>query len=241
VVGALEIGTLLDSSPAKISGGEKQRVGLARALMSGPELLLLDEPFSSLDGGLKTRVLPYLSRVRDQFQVPILYVTHDASDILALADEMILLDKGKVVSQGEPERVLGQDAVLARWVPRPIENLLVGKVESHAPEKGLTQVRVGEPLLWAPLLELSIGTQIQLDIPAGDILVALSYPQDVSARNILEGRLESIERSGESVLLKVWAGFPLWVRLTPDAVDHLGLLPGKRVFIVLKSSSIRCL
>ena len=240
VVEALEIRNLLDSSPQAISGGEKQRVGLARALMSGPNLLLLDEPFSSLDRGLKTRILPYLNRIRDQFHVPMLYVTHDASDILALGDEVIVLDRGKVVAQGEPERTLEQTHVLPQWVPRPMENLLQGEVESHFPEKGMTRIKVGETFLWAPLLDMSPGTRIQVDIPSEDILVALTPPANISARNILEGRIETGESSRGTFLLKVWAGFFLRARLTPDAVDDLGLTPGKRVYLVLKSSSIRC-
>lgn len=240
VVEALEIGSLLDSSPLEISGGEKQRVGLARALMSGPDLLLLDEPFSSLDRGLKTRILPYLNRIRDQFHVPVLYVTHDASDILALGNEVIVLDRGKVVAQGDPEQTLEQTHILSRWVPCPMDNLLQGEVESHATEKGLTRVKVGEIFLWTPLLDIDPGTGVQVDIPSEDILVALTPPENISARNILEGRIETRESSGGTFLLKVWVGFFLRARLTPDAVDHLGLTPGKRVYLVLKSSSIRC-
>ncbi len=239
-VETLEIGDLMDSSPGEISGGEKQRVGLARALMASPNLLLLDEPFSSLDRGLKTRILPYLNLIRDDFHIPILYVTHDVSDILALGDEIIILEKGKVVAQGEPERTLKKTDVLAQWVSQPVENLLLGEVESHFPEKGMSRVRVGETFLWTPLLDVSRGTRIQVDIPSEDILVALSSPADISARNILEGHLESLESFGGTVLLKVWAGFSLRVRLTPDAVEQLGLVQGKKIYLLLKSSSIRC-
>lgn len=230
----------MDSSPAEISGGEKQRVGLARALMASPNLLLLDEPFSSLDRGLKTRILPYLNLIRNEFHIPILYVTHDVSDILALGDEIIVLELGKVVARGEPEETLKKTDLLAQWVPHPVENLLLGGVESHVPEKGLTRVRVGEAFLWTPLLDMPPETQIQLDIPSEDILVALSPPVDISARNILEGRLESLESFGGTVLLKVWVGFSIRVRLTPEAVEQLGLGPGKRIYLLLKSSSIRC-
>jgi molybdate transport system ATP-binding protein len=240
VVETLEISALLDSSPGEISGGEKQRVGVARALMASPNLLLLDEPFSSLDRGLKTRILPYLSLIRDEFHIPILYVTHDASDVLALGDEIIVLEKGKVVAQGEPERTLEKTELLSQWVTHPLENLLLGEVESHVREKGLSRVRVGETFLWIPLLGMLPGTRIQVDIPSEDILVALSLPVDISARNILEGRLESLESFGGTVLLRVWVGFSLMVRLTPDAVEQLGLVAGKQIYLLLKSSSIRC-
>jgi len=150
------------------------------------------------------------------------------------------LEKGKVVAQGEPERTLEKTELLSQWVTHPLENLLLGEVESHVREKGLSRVRVGETFLWIPLLGMLPGTRIQVDIPSEDILVALSLPVDISARNILEGRLESLESFGGTVLLRVWVGFSLMVRLTPDAVEQLGLVAGKQIYLLLKSSSIRC-
>jgi molybdate transport system ATP-binding protein len=107
VLQVLDIQPLIDRGISDLSGGEKQRVALARALLSSPRLLLLDEPLSSLDEKLKQRIIPYLARVRDEFQVPMLYVTHDAREVLALADEVLCLDRGKITAQGAPAQILG--------------------------------------------------------------------------------------------------------------------------------------
>jgi molybdate transport system ATP-binding protein len=100
VVDVLEIGTLLDRAVGRLSGGERQRVTLARALLSSPRLLLLDEPLSALDWRLKARILPYLQRARDEFRVPMIYVTHQPDEAIALCDEVIVLEQGRVVDQG---------------------------------------------------------------------------------------------------------------------------------------------
>ena len=140
VTEALEIGHLLERDTKNISGGERQRVALARALMTDPRLLLLDEPIAALDTGLKKKILPYLSRIRDTFQTPIVYVTHDITDVLTLCDEVIVLDKGKVISQGAPREILKARAMIERFLLSPMENVLEGVVFSQEKEKGVTQV-----------------------------------------------------------------------------------------------------
>ena len=105
IIETLEIGNLLDRGIQNLSGGEKQRVSIARALVAGPRLLLLDEPLSGLDAALKEKVLGYLRAIRDDFNVPMLYVTHHAEEIMALADRVLVLERGKVVSSGTPEEI----------------------------------------------------------------------------------------------------------------------------------------
>ena len=106
VVRMLEIAPFLDRQVLQLSGGERQRVALARALMSVPELLLLDEPFAAVDVERRRRILPYLERVRDELMVPIIYVTHDPSEVRQLADHVVILDEGRVVDTGPPETTL---------------------------------------------------------------------------------------------------------------------------------------
>ena len=103
VAAVLEIGQFLDRGIGRLSGGEKQRVGLARALLSSPRLLLLDEPMTGLDFDLKARVVEYLQRIRDEFEVPMVYVTHNLEEVFALCDELLVLDRGRVAGQGRPQ------------------------------------------------------------------------------------------------------------------------------------------
>lgn len=106
VVEVMEISTLLERNVTSLSGGEQQRVGFARAILSAPHLLLLDEPMSSLDSRLKTRLIPFLHRIRDEFRIPFIYVTHDASELIALCDEVLVLERGRLVERGAPDKVL---------------------------------------------------------------------------------------------------------------------------------------
>ena len=105
VAEVMEISALLERNVTSLSGGEQQRVGFARAILSSPLLLLLDEPMSNLDGPLKTRLIPFLLRIRDEFRIPFVYVTHDASELAALCDEVLVLEQGRIVERGTPERV----------------------------------------------------------------------------------------------------------------------------------------
>lgn len=106
VIEVMEISTLLERNVTSLSGGEQQRVGFARAILSAPRLLLLDEPMSSLDSRLKTRLIPFLHRIRDEFRIPFVYVTHDAGELIALCDEVLVLDRGYLVERGPPNKVL---------------------------------------------------------------------------------------------------------------------------------------
>ncbi len=140
VAQALEIEPLLDRRPSRLSGGERQRVALGRALLSQPRLLLLDEPVASLDVGLKDRVLPYLTRVRELHRIPALVVSHDVADVLTLADEVVVLDRGKVVDRGTPRTVLTGPVARGALFQDRFENLLESRVTAHEEEEGLTRV-----------------------------------------------------------------------------------------------------
>jgi molybdate transport system ATP-binding protein len=239
VVGVLGIGKLLDESPDRLSGGERQRVGLARALLSGAEWLLLDEPLSALDGGLKGRVLPYLRRIRERFGTPILYVTHDLTDILTLANEVVVLEKGRVRAQGTPMEVLAAISADPGWEGVGVENLLEGFVEEQLSEKGLTGLRVGEARLWTSSLGFPVGAKVRVSFSAEDVMLSTEPVRGISARNVLKGRVEKLVHDGSDIL-KGWVGFPLLCRLTRGAVEELGLAEGGEAYFILKSGSIRC-
>ena len=242
VARALEIAALLERRPHEISGGEKQRVALARALLTEPRLLLLDEPVAALDVGLKERVLPYLRRVRETFGVPILYVTHDVTDVVTFCDEVVVLDAGRVVEQGPPREVFQRRPVIQRFFLGPFENVLEAEIVKQDRERGATHVRAEGGLeLSIPHQNDEVGARLRLGIPAEDVLLALDLPERISARNVFSGEVESIESFDGAVLVRVTAGAPLLVRLTRGAVEQLQLAPGTRVYLIIKTHSIHCL
>jgi molybdate transport system ATP-binding protein len=244
-VETLEIGGLLDRHPVSLSGGEKQRVSLARALATRPRLLLLDEPLAALDVGLRERILPYLMRVRDEWRVPILYVTHNVGEVLALARRVLLLREGRLEAEGEPLALLGAPG-LVQEAEAGVENLLAGRVLSHDEAGGVTTVMVAGGLKVAvPIAPARApGSAVTLAIRAEDILLALSSPQGLSARNVFEALITGVERTGGDVTLRcalaaTEEGREWMVRVTPSAVSALGVRPGLAAYLAVKSHSVR--
>jgi molybdate transport system ATP-binding protein len=243
LVDVLEIGALLRRYPASLSGGEKQRVALARALATAPRLLLLDEPLAALDVELRERIVPYLLRIRDEWGIPMIHVTHNVGEALTLARSVLLLRDGRLEGCGAPFELLSTP-VLAREAEAGIENLLAGQVASHDAAGGNTRgVLGGGVAVAAPLAAArAVGSRVLLAIRAEDVLVSVAPVRGVSARNTYAAKLLDLERSGADVILRcvpAEAESPWLVRLTPAAVEALGLGPGATVWLAVKSHSVR--
>ena len=241
-VATLELGSLAERYPASLSGGEKQRVALARALATRPRLLLLDEPLAALDVSLRERILPYLLRVRDEWKTPVLYVTHNVGEALALAGQVLLLRDGRVEAQGAPLDLLASPGMVQ--AAAGVENLLPGRVRAHDPEGGVTSVELASgQTIAVPLAEGSPpGSRVTVAVRAEDVIVSRRAPEGLSARNVYEVRLAALSRTGADVTLRCLpvAGAPEWiVRVTPAAVASLGLDVGQTVFLAVKSHSVR--
>ena len=242
VLNVLEIGHLLDRPVTNVSGGEAQRVALARAILSQPELLLLDEPLAALDIGLKEKILPYLGRVRDEFQIPMIYVTHNLTEVLTLADWVLMIKQGKLITQGVPKQVLRSSHAILQIPEEQFENVFtVAFVESDA-DAGRTKVRLssGEEL-FIPDLQHSSDRPFQIRISADDIIVATQNPEGISAGNILPGTIRTIDLLEGQAMLTVFAGEEFYVRLTAAAVRKLGLRDDSRVFLIMKTRSFHLL
>ena len=236
---ALEIGHLLERRPSRLSGGERQRVALGRALLSQPRLLLLDEPVASLDVDLKDRVLPYVKRVRELHQIPALVVSHDVADVLTLADEVVVLDRGSVTDRGRPRTVLTRPAIHGAFFKRRFENLLESRVMAHEPEEGLTRVETERGLpLSIPYREAPIGERVLLGLLAEDVLLSKEAPVGLSARNVFGGTIRAIEEQGGVAMVEVDARDSIYVRLSHGAVRSLDLHVGLPVHLIVKTHSI---
>jgi molybdate transport system ATP-binding protein len=236
-VDVLEIGSLLRRRVDTLSGGERQRVALARALASAPRALLLDEPLASLDVGLRARALPFLLRVRDELDLPMLVVTHDPDETLLLGEVVVVLDRGRVVATGAPREVLWSRAVLSLSQALGVENVI--EASALASEAGATRVQSRHGLRLLVSGRAAPGTRLRLGMRAEDLLLAAGEPGRLSARNVFPGRVVRLEVGDDDVLVHLDAGEALVARITRDAARALELAPGQEVHVVLKAQAIR--
>jgi molybdate transport system ATP-binding protein len=241
VLDAFHIGHLAHRNVRETSGGESQRVALARALVLDPEILLLDEPLAALDAATKLRIIDDLRQWHHSHRVPILYVTHSREEVFALGERVIILDAGRIVAQGTPHEVMM--APLQETVAQlaGFENVFDAVVELVRPERGTMTCRIagdGGPLvLETPLVRGGVGTALRVGIRAGDILLATCAPVGLSARNVVPGRIQSIEQRDMIVAARVKCRVEMEVHLTLAARDSLHLAPGIEVWLVIKTHS----
>ncbi|HEY5657525.1 MAG TPA: molybdenum ABC transporter ATP-binding protein [Myxococcota bacterium] len=223
----------------ELSGGERQRVAIARALASGPRALVLDEPLASLDLPLRARVLPYLMRVRDELDLPILYITHDPDEALLVGEVVAVMDAGRVVATGPPREVLWSRAVLPLSEALGLENVLEARVEEAA--RGGARVRTGAGLqLSLPAHgPLARGERVCIGLRAQDILIAADPPGRISARNVMPARVVRCESEEDGVLVHLDAGERLVAKITAAAAEALALAPGAAVHLVIKAQALR--
>ncbi len=237
----LEIEGLLERGVGDLSGGERQRVAIARALAARPRALLLDEPLASLDLPLRARVLPTLLRLRDELDLPILYITHDPDEAMLIGELALVLDAGRVVASGPPREVLWSRAVLPLSEALGVENVVLGRVLASRAGGSTVESRGGLRLEVAA--SLLPGDSVRLGVRAEDLLLSLDPPGRISARNVFEARVASCERRGGDALVALDAGPEgrerLVAKVTPAAVEKLLLSPGARVHVILKAQAIR--
>ncbi|MGH9459247.1 MAG: molybdenum ABC transporter ATP-binding protein [Thermoanaerobaculia bacterium] len=233
----LELDAFLDRLPRVLSGGERQRVAIARALMARPRLLLLDEPLAAVDQPRKEKIVAFLRRLRRAIEIPMIYVTHHALEALALADEAILLDRGAVVARGPAADLLSSPAMAGEW---GVENVV--ELETPAGTSGgLTRGRTAEGMVFAIPEELAAGLEwpLLIRVSGDDVVVLTERPRGISARNVFEGTIRSLELSDGTATLLVGTPTPLRIRLTAASTADLGLAAGARVWLALRTRSIR--
>jgi molybdate transport system ATP-binding protein len=234
VVDLLGIAPLLERRPASLSGGEKQRVAIGRALLSRPQVLLMDEPLASLDEARRAEILPHIERLRDEAGVPILYVSHSVAEVARLATTVVILSEGRVTAVGPVADILpladgGEGgSVLDAVVTRHDEAFQLTVLASRAGE------------LQVPRLSAPVGAAVRAYIRGRDVMLSLRPPEEISALNVLAGRIAAVTPAGNGAQAEVRLdcnGAALTARLTAKSVQRLGLAPGLPVFAVIKSVS----
>jgi molybdate transport system ATP-binding protein len=243
VVELLGLAPLLDRRPRTLSGGERSRVAIGRALLSQPRLLLMDEPLAALDAERRAEILPYLARLKRRLSLPIVYVTHALDEVALLADTLVLLEAGQVIAAGPVDQVAARsDLALARRDEAAA--ILLATIMRHDPERHLTEIAAAGRTFLVPLVAAASGSPVRLRIPAREVVIATSEPEAISIHNILPATVYALTpdpaRHATLVQVALEGGF-LLARITPDAVSRLGLAPGRSVLAMVKSVAIEVL
>ncbi|MBT4038695.1 MAG: molybdenum ABC transporter ATP-binding protein [Rhodospirillales bacterium] len=236
----LELGALLPRQPTTLSGGERQRVAIGRALLSGPAMLLMDEPLASLDAMHKAEIMPFIERLRDELALPVFYVSHDLDEVIRLADNMIVMSNGTVAVQGSVEQTMARLDVQAFTGPHEAGAVVIATVQNNAETDGLTELLCEAGRIVVPGIDIEPGTSIRLRIRARDVSLATTVPVGSSVLNVFEGTVVDVkEVNGEphaDVLVDV--GVPLISRITRRSAKNLDIKPGKTVYALVKAAAI---
>jgi len=239
VLESFRIAHLRTRRPSEISGGERQRVALARALVTDPCVLLLDEPLAALDGFTKAKIVDDLRDWNQSHRTPILYITHSRDEVFALGERVLVLESGSMVTQGTPHQVM--TAPLQETVAQlaGFENILDATVMAVNEARGTMTCKLAgsEVELETPLVRAVVGASLRIGIRAGDILLATVQPMGLSARNLIPGKVVSVETHDVIVEARVQCGVEIRIHLTLAARDSLHLQSGSKVWLVIKSHS----
>ncbi len=244
VVELLGLTRLLDRSPARLSGGERQRVAVGRALLSGPEVLLMDEPLAALDRFSKNEILPYLERLHDHLAIPVLYVSHDIAEVERLADHMVFLEEGRVAAAGPLAPLLSDPALPFARTPDAAA-VIEGEVVGYDPKYGLSTLAVAGGAMVVPGEAGGLGAPRRLRVAASDVgLCRERAPDGLSILNAMEARVKAAEPLGDhqvTVFLGLGAdgaGAGLMARITRKSWETLDLRPGSTVVALIKSVAL---
>ena len=240
-VSLLGLEALLERRPRNLSGGEKQRVAIGRALLSAPRLLLMDEPMASLDEARKAEILPFLERLHENLPVPAIYVTHSLDEAARIADSVALMEAGRVIAAGPVGDILSRVDLPMLAMRADVGAVLSAMVEENDTVRGITRLAIGEVTFLAPLMNAAPGRRVRLRVLARDVAIAIHAPEGVSMHNVLGARVSEIApRGGANALVRLDLGpAQILSLITRDSVQRLALQPGKQVYALVKSGASR--
>ena len=233
VVELLGIGHLLDRRPSRLSGGEKQRVAIGRALLASPRLMLMDEPLAGLDDARKAEIMPYIERLRDEAGIPIVYVSHSVAEVARLATDVVVLAAGRVAAAGPAGEILARLDLVPDEAGALVELTLVAQEEGF----GLSRLRSAGGEWRLPRIDAPLGARLRARVRARDVMLATERPAGISALNVLAGAVAEIAPGdgAEALVVVDCGGDRLFARITRHSVHALDLRPGRPVFAIVKA------
>ncbi len=239
VVDLLGIAALLPRRPGRLSGGEKQRVAIGRALLAAPRLLLMDEPLASLDDARKAEIYPYIERMRDQAGIPIVYVSHSVAEVARLASTVVLLADGKVAVAGPTAEIMQRSELMPPAEREEAGAVIEAAVVRHDDRFRLTELSSRAGTWRLGRLDAPVGVRLRLRVRARDVMLATAPPADISALNVLSGTVSDITTGDSTADIRIdCGGDTLIARLTRYSVERLALAPGTQVYALIKSVSL---
>lgn len=240
IVALLDVGHLLDRSPAALSGGERQRVAVGRALLSQPRLLLMDEPLSALDRSTKDELLPYFETLHQELSIPILYVSHDIGEVVQLADRMVVLAGGRTVAEGPIVDILERLDLQPATGRFEASVVLTARVSAQDATYHLTRLDHHGQIVTIPSVDVPVGEEVRLRVRARDVALSNEKPSAMSIRNIFAGTVVEVREEPDTAFAETLVdigGGRLRARITREAVADLALAPGNPVYALVKSIS----
>ncbi|WP_208349828.1 molybdenum ABC transporter ATP-binding protein [Pseudaestuariivita rosea] len=240
VVDLLDLLDLLQRWPRHLSGGEQQRVAIGRALLSDPQILLMDEPLSALDRTRRDGILNYLEKLRDQTDMPILYVSHDLDEVARLANQIVVLDKGQMIAAGDSERLLSDPSLLPHFGLHQGGSVISARIRAHHSE-GLTELDSEAGRLFLPRIIGEIDEMHRVQIRASDVILSTQPIDQITALNQLTGQIETIHLGGgpgAAVILRK-GDTRLMARVTQKSLQHLRLKVGQTCHAIFKATAIK--
>ncbi len=242
IVDLLEIGHLLKKRPAQLSGGEKQRVGLGRALLASPRFLLLDEPLAALDQGLKEQILPFLKRVKDELELPMVYISHSMDEILHLTDHLVVINNGRILGTGHFYDVLGENGIQDFASVMGLENIFRAAIVAHDLESGHTVADLfGNRILLPLSKKCVIGNHSYISVRSSEIAIAKQHVEHISIQNQIKGKIFHFAPKDSGITVYIDIGGPLVVNITRKAFADLELRENDEVHCLIKAQSFSCL
>jgi molybdate transport system ATP-binding protein len=241
IVALLELRPLLTQKPHQLSGGEKQRIALGRALLTSPRLLLMDEPLASLDTRLKQQILPFLRLVRNELNIPMIYVSHSIDEILYLTSHIAMMNHGQLLAIGPFSEVIHQTPVLSFAQSLGLENVLHGPIQAHLPDEGYTVITLNGQLMHIPLIKAEIGAVASVSIPASNVALSTQRLQGITIQNQLAGLVQKIQSFSHKTLITIQLNNTtvlITAEVTAKSVQDLRLSPGSQVYCLIKTQSI---